>query len=123
MKFKADGESRLQEEKRAAERRRNIFVLISKHLINSGYIDAATALQRECNLGLEKWEVADNIDLYYIVQDFEEYYEMKFLRKPVLTRKGADDAFKKCKFIIAITFIAKALLPKFAAPTGSQESS
>jgi len=42
---------------------------------------------RECNLGLDKWEVADNMDLFYIVQDFEEYYELKFMRKPLLTRK------------------------------------
>ena len=32
--------------------------------------------------------MADNIDLYYVVQDFEEYYEMKFQRKPLLTRKN-----------------------------------
>jgi katanin p60 ATPase-containing subunit A1 len=91
MKFKAEGESRLQEEKKAAERKRNILVLISRHLINNGYIDAATSLARDCNLGLDKWEVADNIDLYYIVQDFEEYYEMKFMRKPTLTRKAMLD--------------------------------
>ena len=53
-------------------------------------------------MGLDKWEVADNIDLFYIVQDFEEYYEMKFMRKPILTRKnegagGAIDS-KKCKY-------------------------
>jgi hypothetical protein len=42
-------------------------VLIHKHLINNGYFDAAHALGRECNLGLEKWEVADNVDLYYMV--------------------------------------------------------
>jgi len=29
--------------------------------------------------------------LFYIVQDFEEYYEMKFMRKPVLTRKSYAD--------------------------------
>ena len=44
MKYKADGESRLQEEKRVAERKRNILVMISRHLINNGYIDAANAL-------------------------------------------------------------------------------
>lgn len=49
---------------------------------------------------MEKWEVADNIDLYYIVQDFEEYYEMKFMRKPVLIRKSlADVDHKKCKLL------------------------
>lgn len=67
MKFKAEGESRLQEEKRVTERKRNILVLIQKHLVSCGYIDAANAMSRECNLGLDKWEVADNIDLYYMV--------------------------------------------------------
>lgn len=77
--------------------------MIQKHLINSGYLDAANALQRECNLGLDKWEVADNIDLFYIVQDFEEYYEMKFQRKPVLTRKNFNEIDpKKCKLIEAL---------------------
>ena len=72
--------------------------MIQKHLINSGYIDSANSLTRECSLGLDKWEVADNIDLYYIVQDFEEYYEMKFQKKPVLVRKSAGDIDpKKCK--------------------------
>jgi hypothetical protein len=42
-------------------------------------------------LGLDKWDVADNIDLFFIVKDFEEYYEMKHQRKPVLTRKNAPD--------------------------------
>ena len=49
-------------------------------------------MARECNIDLEKWEVADNIDLYYMVQDFEEYFEMKFQRKPVLVKKGIDTA-------------------------------
>ena len=38
-------------------------------------------------MGLDKWEVADNMDLYYMVSDFEEYFEMKFQKKPILTRK------------------------------------
>lgn len=88
-KLKAEGESRLQQEKRETERKRNLLVMIQKHLVGCGYIDAATALSRECNLGLDKWEVADNIDLYHVVQDFEEYYEFKFQKKPVLIRKGA----------------------------------
>ena len=73
--------------------------MISKHLTTCGYLDSAAALTRECNLGLDKWEVADNIDLYYIVQDFEEYFEMKFMKRPVLVRKGSGDVDpKKCKF-------------------------
>lgn len=83
------------------ERKRNVLVMIQKHLTSCGYLDSATALTRECNLGLDKWEVADNIDLYYIVQDFEEYFEMRFMKRPVLVRKGAGgDAMeaKKRKF-------------------------
>lgn len=47
-------------------------------MLNNGYLDSANALVRECNLGLDKWEVADNIDLFYVVQDFEDYFEMRF---------------------------------------------
>jgi hypothetical protein len=43
------------------------MVLIHRHLISSGYVEAATAMDRECNVGLQKWDVADNIDLPYIV--------------------------------------------------------
>ena len=32
-------------------------------------------MSSECNIDLEKWEVADNMDLFYMVQDFEEYFE------------------------------------------------
>ena len=28
------------------------------------------------------------MDLYYVLQDFEEYYELKFQRKPVLVKKN-----------------------------------
>ena len=64
-------------------------------MVSAGYVDAATALTRECNLGLDKWEVADNIDLYYVVQDFEEYFEIKFQKKPVLVRKATGEADPK----------------------------
>lgn len=63
-------------------------MLVHRHLLQCGYFEAATAMERECNVGLEKWELADNIDLGYIVQDFEEYFEMKFQKKPVLVRKN-----------------------------------
>jgi len=45
-------------------------------------------MAKECNIDLEKWEIADNIDLYYMIQDFEEYFEMRFLKKPVLVKKS-----------------------------------
>jgi katanin p60 ATPase-containing subunit A1 len=54
-------------------------------------------MARECNIDLDKWEVADNIDLFYVIQDFEEYFEMKFMKKPVLVRKIAENTDKKQK--------------------------
>mgnify|MGYP000875191741 CR=1 FL=1 len=48
-------------------------------------------MSRECNIELEKWEIADNIDLYYMIQDFEEYFEMKFMKKPVLVKKAPEN--------------------------------
>ena len=42
-------------------------MLIHRHLLACGYVDAAIAMERESNVGLEKWEAADNIDLGYIV--------------------------------------------------------
>ena len=46
--------------------------------------------------------------MFYIVQDFEEYYEMKFQRKPILTRKNVMDAgdasTKKGKKILLMVF-------------------
>lgn len=70
------------------ERKKNLLVLIHRHLINCGYGDAACAMERESNVGLEKWEAADNIDLAYVLQDFEEYFEIKFQKKPVLVRRN-----------------------------------
>lgn len=52
-------------------------------------------MARECNIDLDKWEVADNIDLFYVIQDFEEYFEMKFMKKPLLVRKIAETTDKK----------------------------
>lgn len=78
QKFKGETAGRMAEEKRLMERKKNLLVLIHKHLISCGYIDAATAMERECNVGLVQWELADNIDLPYMLHDFEEYFEIKF---------------------------------------------
>ena len=43
-------------------------------IIHIGYIDASNAVQKETGISLDKWQVADNIDLYYILQDYESYY-------------------------------------------------
>jgi len=35
-------------------------------------------MERECNIDLAKWDLADNMEMQYVLQDFEEYFEMKF---------------------------------------------
>ena len=67
QKYKADTSSRLQEKKLIEERRRNILVLIHRHLVSCGYTESAANMTRECNIDLEKWDIADNMDFYYIV--------------------------------------------------------
>ena len=88
MRQKAGGESRIQQEKAQAERKKNLLVMLYRHLISCGYLDASVARERECNIGLAQWEMADNMDLYYVLQDFEEYYELKFQRKPILVKRN-----------------------------------
>ena len=64
--------------------------MIYRHLISCGYTESSSNMLRECNLDLDKWEIADNIDFYYMVQDFEDYYEMRFMRKPVMVKKAPE---------------------------------
>eukprot|EP00898_Chlorokybus_atmophyticus_P004617 jgi/Chlat1/5156/Chrsp33S05036 len=44
--------------------------------------------QTEAGVSLAKTDVADNVDLLSIIQEFEEYYELKFGRKPKLVHKS-----------------------------------
>lgn len=44
QKYKADTQSRLQEQKRIDERRRNVLVILYRHLISQGYTEASTAM-------------------------------------------------------------------------------
>jgi katanin p60 ATPase-containing subunit A1 len=70
-KIKIDSESRLSEEQRIKDRRRNVIILIERYLINCGYVESATKLGLESNLTLDKYDAADNMDLYMIICEFE----------------------------------------------------
>lgn len=49
-------------------------------------------LQAESHVSLDRVDVADNVDLAGVIHDFEEYYELRFGRRPKLTRRAlADD--------------------------------
>lgn len=92
---KADAESRLNEEKKIVERRRNIIVLASRFFQDLGYINAVQAIQADTNVSLDKVDAADNIDLATILTEYEDFYEMRFGRKPKITRKVANEPEKK----------------------------
>ena len=89
--LKAATDAGTAEQKRLLEKRRNIMVLIHQHLIENGYIEAAERLQHEAGPLLGKFEVADNVDLGLILNDFESYYEMRFNKKPKVVRKSDRD--------------------------------
>jgi katanin p60 ATPase-containing subunit A1 len=50
-------------------------------------------LEQESQINLEKWDTADNIDLFMIFLDYEQYYEARFGKVPKVVKKVED----KCK--------------------------
>lgn len=79
---KYDYEAKISREKRENERRKTILIMILRYLVNLGYADTAFKLQEESSIEIDKYDVADNMDLYMILCEYEEYFELKFNRKP-----------------------------------------
>jgi hypothetical protein len=75
-------EAKLAHERKENERRKNILVVMLKYLMGIGYADTAFTLQEEAKIDLDKFDIADNIDLYIIFTEYEEYFEMRFNKKP-----------------------------------------
>ncbi|KAF0711821.1 Aste57867_5079 [Aphanomyces stellatus] len=92
--LKAQNDSRLAVEKCAIDRKRNVLVLMLHYCAENGYLQTAEKLQQEAGVALAKFEVVDNIDLLRIVQEFEDFYEMKFGKKPKLVRRTSNDEEK-----------------------------
>merc|ERR1719453_2587515 len=92
MRHKADAESKQAAVSQAAERKRAVLVLAQRYLLDSGYVSSAAAIAQETNVTLDQLDVADNIDLQQIIQDYEEYHELKFGRRVKLIRKAAGDS-------------------------------
>jgi len=84
---RAEHESRLNEEKRRAERGKHVVVLMLQHLLQMGYTGAVDVLQTESGLSLSQYEVADNVELVSILQEWEDYYELRFQRRPKVVKK------------------------------------
>ena len=84
---RAEHESRLLAEMKRAERGKSLIVLMLHHLTQCGYIGTVDALTAESGVGLAQFEVADNIELMQVLQEYEEYYEVRFAKRPTLTKK------------------------------------
>ena len=80
------------EEKKVQERKKALLVLICRHLCDYGYIESAERLQTEGGISLQNVDAADNIDLLNVLQEYEDFYEIRFQRRPKLTRKLGIDA-------------------------------
>jgi len=113
-----EAESRQNEAKKIVERRRNIIVLASRFFQDLGYINAVQAIQTDTNVSLDRIDAADNIDLASIVTEFEDYYEMRFGRKPKLTRKVVDERADRKD-----NMDRKCSLPKLPPDGGEQRGS
>lgn len=87
-KIKMASQTRNIEDQSNAERQRDILALILSHLRSQGYIETATALVNESRSvdTLVRYDVADNVDLMQILKEYDEYYMIKFGRRPVFCR-------------------------------------
>lgn len=85
--LKARSEIRLEGEKRAVDRKRNLLTLVARYLLDNGYLESSEKLQSEAGVSLSKYDAADNIDLLSIVIDYEDAYKVKFGRSVKLVRK------------------------------------
>ena len=95
--IKATTQSKTLDEQHAAERQRDILVLIQQFLCSHGYIETATQLVNESRSvsTISRYECADNMDLMQIFKEYEEYYEMKFGRRPVFCRNAIRNNIQK----------------------------
>lgn len=80
-----------KEEQREIDRKRNTLVLIMDYMRMHGYHESVEKLQNETNKTLNAYVAADNMDLSTIVQEFEEFYRIKFGKTPRLIRKRSAD--------------------------------
>lgn len=80
--------NKTEEAKKEQEQRRVILTLCSRYLQSVGYSDIAQKLIHDSGLNLDKFDVADNIDLPIILKEFEDYYCLRHNKPPKLLKKS-----------------------------------
>ncbi|KAI5704920.1 hypothetical protein M8J76_014806 [Diaphorina citri] len=76
-----DQESRAQQ-----ERKRNLLYLIEDYLRGENLAETLCCLQEEARLS-EHYSLCDNVDLATILQEYEDYYQLRFNKQPKITKK------------------------------------
>jgi katanin p60 ATPase-containing subunit A1 len=80
--------SKAEEAKKEQETRRVILTLVSRYLQSVGYTELSQKVIHDTGISLEKFDVADNIDLAIILREFEDYYFLKHNKQPKLIKKS-----------------------------------
>lgn len=74
-----------------------MLILVLQYCSENGYLQTAEKLQHEAGVAISKFEVVENMDLLRIVQEYEEYQEMKFGKRPKLVRRLSPDEHDRNK--------------------------
>jgi katanin p60 ATPase-containing subunit A1 len=87
--YKSARSAREVTDRRDRERRRALLVLTLRFLADSGYGEAAERLSATSGVSLSCVDAADNVDLPRILAEWEEEQEVRWGRRPKLTRPVA----------------------------------
>ena len=85
--IKAASHAKDAREKRDTDFHKTALVLAREYLRANGYSKSCDALAKEVGSGLEKLELADNVDLGSVIREFDSYYQLKLGRPPKLLRR------------------------------------
>lgn len=74
--------------KAETQQKKLLLTLLLRHLDENGYAVASEALEEEArSMLLPVASLAPNMNLMYILHEFEEFYQIKMDRAPVLVRR------------------------------------
>lgn len=91
MAIKTAQKARDDDEKQKLRRRKGIVVMMLQFLQDGGFTRSVDAVQSDTGVSLSRFAAADNMDLVTVFSQFEEFYDLKFGRRPRFFRQ-LDDA-------------------------------
>lgn len=74
---------------------RSALVLIADYLKNKGYSDTFKNLKNETGQALDNFTVADNVNLMFILQEFEAFQHVKLGRAPKIIKRLTEEVKSK----------------------------